>query len=455
MISKTSRRQTLIFLVLAVALVARFALFLGITYANPDGFFRGDSVGYWRLSENIIHHATFSQDQSPPLKPAHDRTPLYPLFLTALKAIGLAVPSIIVVQIFLSTACCLLVILLSYRLTGEWIPGILAGFFLALDIPSIAHANAILTETFFTFLLLSSIILLVIHLQTKHKSWPLYASSFLLGLSILCRPIVVFLPLFIFGAYWLYCRKEGRRVVWRAMGYLTVSLLVILPWIVRNQIHFGTPFLETTGYGSMFSQRAAGVYAVRDNVSLEEGQQRILADFHREHGTPFQADHPRSMKARSDFAVSRILAHPLQYAYLHLRGDSHMLFKPLRSTLDQQLGIAKGDAVDLTALGTESSASILERLRATTSTFTLVLVTLQLVLLVCLYATAAVGIADSFSRKNELFLLIFFLYIGYFCLLSGGPEANARFRVPIMPLLAIAAGIGATTATDYVRKKRR
>ena len=95
MIFKTSRLQKLIFLVLTVALVWRFALFLGITYANPDGFFRGDSVGYWQLSENMIHHVSFSQDQSPPLKPAHDRTPLYPLFLAALKAIGLAVPSII------------------------------------------------------------------------------------------------------------------------------------------------------------------------------------------------------------------------------------------------------------------------------------------------------------------------------------------------------------------------
>jgi len=58
------------------------------------------------------------------------------------------------------------------------------------------------------------------------------------------------------------------------------------------------------------------------------------------------------MKAPSDFAVSTILAHPLLYTYIHLRGDFYMLLKPLRSTLDQQLGIAKGDAVDLTALGT-------------------------------------------------------------------------------------------------------
>lgn len=453
MITKTSSVQTLIFLVLAVALVCRLALFLGIMYADPDGFFRGDSGVYWQISENIIHHVTFSQDQSPPFEPAHQVTPLYPFFLAGLKIIGNGVPGIILVQILLSTACCALVILLSYRLIGEWTPGILAGSFLALDIPSIAHANTILTETFFTFLLLSSVILLVIHLQTKHKAWTFYSSSLLLGLSILCRPIAVFLPLFIFAAYWFYCRKDGRRAVWHAMGYLTVSLLVILPWIVRNQIHFGTPFLETTGYRNMFSYRAAGVYAVREQVSLREGQQRILEDFYREHGTTFQADDPKSIRARSDFAVSRILAHPHLYAYIQLRGDFQMLFKPLRSTLDQQLGIAKGDAVDLTALGNKNSASILERLTAHTSTFTLVLVIIQLVLLVCLYAATAVGIADSFLRKNELFLWIFFLYMGYFCLISGGPEANARFRVPIMPLLAVAAGIGGTTARQYLRNK--
>ena len=70
----------------------------------------------------------------------------------------------------------------------------------------------------------------------------------------------------------------------------------------------------------MFSYRAAGVYAVRDKVSLQEGQQRILADFNREHGTTFQAHSPKSMKALSDFAVSRSLAQPILYAYIHLGG---------------------------------------------------------------------------------------------------------------------------------------
>jgi 4-amino-4-deoxy-L-arabinose transferase-like glycosyltransferase len=147
MISKTSRLKTLIFLVLAVALVAHLALFLGVMYANPDGFFRGDSVAYWQLSENIVHHVTFSQDQSPPFKPAHDRTALYPFFLAVLIAIGLTVPSIIFVQILFSIACCLLVILLSYRLTGEWTPGILAVFFLPWTFQKNAHGRTRIAMT--------------------------------------------------------------------------------------------------------------------------------------------------------------------------------------------------------------------------------------------------------------------------------------------------------------------
>jgi hypothetical protein len=38
--------------------------------------------------------------------------------------------------------------------------------------------------------------------------------------------------------------------------------------------------------------------------------------------------------------------------------------------------------------------------------------------------------------------LLFALTIAYFVVISAGSEAEARFRVPIVPVLAIAAAIG-------------
>ena len=44
------------------------------------------------------------------------------------------------------------------------------------------------------------------------------------------------------------------------------------------------------------------------------------------------------------------------------------------------------------------------------------------------------------------------LTIGYFVLISAGGEAEARFRVPIVPLLAIAAAAGVQSATRATAK---
>jgi len=44
------------------------------------------------------------------------------------------------------------------------------------------------------------------------------------------------------------------------------------------------------------------------------------------------------------------------------------------------------------------------------------------------------------GRQPERWL--FLATIAYFCLLSAGPEAYSRFRVPFMPLFCIMAGLG-------------
>jgi hypothetical protein len=51
-------------------------------------------------------------------------------------------------------------------------------------------------------------------------------------------------------------------------------------------------------------------------------------------------------------------------------------------------------------------------------------------------------------RRDRVLSLLFALTIAYFVVISAGSEAEARFRVPIVPVLAIAAAIGG----DAVRR---
>lgn len=268
MIKKMNHRKW-IFSIIVFALSLRILLFIGIRLNNPEGFLTNtDSIQYWQIAENILNHSTFSPSSTPPLLPDHSRTPLYPLFISFLKWLGLSVQGIIFFQISVSALTCLIVIFLTYKLLGSWKSAYLAGAIVAFDIPSIVYSNSLLTETVFTFLLTLSILFLVLHFKEPEKISSLLISGVLVGLSILCRPISIFLPLFIVLLIFTFSQRPKFYLFKRASLYLILCFVVVSPWLVRNQIVLGTPILSTMGYNNILYYRAAGVYAVKQGIPL-------------------------------------------------------------------------------------------------------------------------------------------------------------------------------------------
>ena len=58
------------------------------------------------------------------------------------------------------------------------------------------------------------------------------------------------------------------------------------------------------------------------------------------------------------------------------------------------------------------------------------------------YLGALMGIRELWRLKQPGPLILAGVFILYFLLISAGPEANTRFRVPIMPFVAVLAGFG-------------
>jgi hypothetical protein len=67
---------------------------------------------------------------------------------------------------------------------------------------------------------------------------------------------------------------------------------------------------------------------------------------------------------------------------------------------------------------------------------------------------AAIGMAILWRRQRHLALLAG-LTTAYFILISAGGEAEYRFRVPVAPLLAMAAAYGAVWIAGHVRHEER
>lgn len=439
-----------IIVILTVALIARTLLFLGIFLKHPDGFFQIDSYGYWRIAENIINHGSFSQSSTQPLRPDHVRTPVYPLFIGLLRCAGLRAPGIVFTQILFSSITCLFVILLTYELIGSWKPACLAGLLLATDIPSIVLSNCLLTEALFTFLLTLSILYLVLHLKQPEKISTLLVSSVLMGLSILCRPIAVSLPIFVMMAYFLFHKMPRPLILLRITLYLMFCLLTISPWLIRNRLAFGSTFLSTISYTNVLYYRAGGVYAIEKGISLSESQEFLEKKAKSTFQSNIEKEPIKYKKCEARIGTSIILSHPIIYIRNHIASVFNMLFRPIRSTIDLQLGFSRRGTA-LTPLGEKDSSSLFSKLLQKTSMFTIVVVLTQILMLTILWISSVYGTAMLFAKKEYLSFSIIVLVILYFCAMSGGPEAYARFRVPFLPFLAVVGGIGIADIHEHLK----
>jgi hypothetical protein len=140
-------------------------------------------------------------------------------------------------------------------------------------------------------------------------------------------------------------------------------------------------------------------------------------------------------------ALAIIAGHPLAYARVYVSSILSTLFRPIRSDIDIMLGYA-AEPSGLKEFG-GARAPVARRFFRETSPVTVALVVLQVLLLVLMYALAAAAFVPGASARNPsgATAVVMALTVLYFVLLSG-PETYARFRVPLVPVLAILAALG-------------
>ena len=437
--------------VLLAALLLRLAPFAAVLVLNPGGFFETDSHEYWRIAENLVENGAYSLSASPPLLPDHRRTPLYPLYLAAFRAVGLGAAAVVGVQILISLFAVLAAMEITARLFEDGKAALWAGVLVAADVPSIVLAGSLLTESVFTTLFVLAVLLCLESLLGRTPG-PLAAGGVVLGLAVLCRPVALFFPA-VFAAVYLAAAKVPWRLrAGRVLLFLGLFALTLAPWVGRNYARFGRPFLSTIGAVNMLEYRAAAVHAQRYGVPLPEAS-RLLRE--RTQAT-YQGDRDEDPVGflRHGARVGRrvILDNPSVYLRNNLRAAASLLFAPLRSSIDLQLGLSER-ATSLQRWGEAGEQGVLSRLLETTSVFTIVLVVFQLIHLVIVWALLIIGAAATIRTRNLLGVALIVVIVVYFLVVTGGPEAYARFRVPLVPFLAAGAGWGAVVLERWLRRR--
>src|SRR5205085_435081 len=286
--------------ILLVTAAASITNFLYFALTLPDYLFP-DSLTYLAPAHNLLRGLGFV-DAVGAVETL--RTPGYPLLLAAF---GARVVPVIVAQHLMNVAIAAGIYFLAAPRLGRFV-AVTAALLFAMDTPSIHYANKVLSETFFT------LVLLLVCWQLAVGSWRW--AGVLTGVLVLIRPVAV-VYFVVVAAYMLLRRARVRDVAVYAL------LAVALPcgWAVRNFAHTGVFTVSSISGTNLLLFRAGGVLAILDygddfDADRTDEAAGLLDDANAEIERTLHIDDadelPHAVRARdySRFAARVIRQHP-------------------------------------------------------------------------------------------------------------------------------------------------
>lgn len=439
---KNKRDLWLLTGIVLIGLVLRGVIF-AVAVAYPGRTFQPDSQSYLDPALKLLSSGVYPADDA-------YRTPLYPLLIALVYVLGGTNPLLVIlVQALLGA----LVVLLTYCLGVRILPrpaALIGALLIAIDLGAVTNVFYILTETFFTFLLIAAILAWVNAIQQEKTSW-LVLSAALLGLSTLCRPIALYFPLLLAAGLFFVKRRSWPGLLRRLAIYLGVFLVVLLPWLVRNDLLIGVPTVTTLSNYNLLFYNAASLDAnlrhiseIDDRVLLQARLRQFLSD------RGWADTIANRDRAEASLALQIIARHPGRYAVLHLKSDLNSLL-PAVTDLTEIAGLTVGGKGTLSVLNQQGLGAAVRNYFGG-NPWLIGLLSPLIVLLGLTYLADLIGGVELTGQRAWFPLAVLIFPIVYFLLIPGAASVP-RFRVPVDPYLSLLAGMGVYGFYRWVRSR--
>jgi 4-amino-4-deoxy-L-arabinose transferase-like glycosyltransferase len=392
--------------VFLVALGVRLVLWGAFAFADAGRSLEGDGFGYYTLSRNLSTAYGGTRSQLSEL--ALHRPPVYPVAIAGFLAIGRTLRWTLFLQCFVGAGVAVLTFMLARHVMSDtW--ATLAGLLVALDPVSVVHSNLLLTETLFAALVTGAAILLLRTIKRPTLASAAAAGG-LLGVATLTRPVALFLPLVLVP---LLLWRANDRLKWRALCAAALVATFLIPvgsWAVRNRVVEGGLVVTTIDAYTMLQYRGRG--ALGAEIGMDEARQRVAQ---------IEASYPSGLSA---YQLSRReLSDGLELLTEHPRGAVQEF--------------VKGFARTWTGTGTGQLAKLVPSAdRGVVDLLLFVPLGVMLVL-------AASGVPRLWRIDRDAFWVLACI-TGYLAILSASTETYSRFRVPMVPFVAVFAALGAS-----------
>ena len=440
----TAMKNRALWIILAGAVVLRGTLLVA-GWGRTDRFFTPDSHDYAWLARNLSNIGQFTRTGGPELF----RTPGYPLLLAGVfKLTGGSVRAAVGVGIALDVVLCLLVYLLGRELAGKRV-GLLAAAIQAVSPVAVVASVRLLSSATFALLVTAALLLLVRRLKGG-RAWLAPVAGALAGLGCLVRPIG--LPFVIIGALALLSRPKQWYL---AVAFAGAAAAVVGPWIARNYVRAGYPQLAGVSDYNLFYCNAAAIREVHPDIPLDKAQIGMFA----QPAAYGPAWPPATLLNEPDFlrdcrrnGIALIREHPWTYAGVHLRATPNV-FLPAATDVLEVLGVTAGGKGTLAVARRRGPIAAMRHYFGD-DLWALWLCVPMLLVTGLKYLAAVVFLVRGQWRRGGAVTVLVGLTVVYF-VLAPGPVAHPRFRVPIAPLISIAAAAGVCWITARLISRRR
>jgi 4-amino-4-deoxy-L-arabinose transferase-like glycosyltransferase len=446
-------------IVLLLVALCGVTLFFIVHAADPSRIFMPDSASYINPAKALLYTGRLAIRPDNPDIPEITRTPGYPLFLAGLFWIfGQTYIPVILMQILLGLGTIAITYHIGLKLWGDRI-ALIGAVLLALDASSLFSAQMVLSDTLFAFLFCLAVSKGIdVFCEPNRTMVHLAACSIFLAFATLVRPIIYYLiiiVMIILTTIWkLYWHQRWRKIC-------VLLAVVFIPWVVliggwqfRNYLSTGSLTFTTIQSRNLLFYRAADVIARRDGIPLEEAQRRLGYQNYRELYPETRTWTETQLHRRwKDEGIKIIRDHPGLLIKSELLGIVKMLFGPGESGLLVYLGLeAKEGRPGISLFKMSPREYVRTWIFKNPGQFGLFVFSSSYLMVVYIGVVIAlwllIGIRKRANRdyvKSKTFkgsnLFIWGITL-YLVLISAGPEAYSRFRVPVIPFFSLYGGYG-------------